>query len=443
MFKKIFPLALVSSLRFLGLFIVLPVISLYADSFHSSSPLLVGLAVGGAYLTQIVFQTPMGILSDKIGRKVVVMVCLLLFLAGSLVCFMANDIITLVIGRFIQGMGALGGVVSAMVADEVKEEERTKAMAIMGAFIFISFTISMAIGPGVVAFFGGAKWLFLLTAILTLLSLLMLLKVKDAPKISYQIKNIKAYQPNSKALYLLYISSFFEKAFMTLIFVLIPLALVNEFHKDESFLILVYVPGALLGVLSMGVASVMAEKYNKPKGVMLSGALLFIVSYWCLFLADSSFLGKYLWLFILGVAFFFIGFATLEPIMQSLASKFARAHEKGKILGQFTTFGYLGSFVGGVSGGLSYHHLGVSNTSLIIVALGLIWGLSLFLLNNPSKQKNVYFPLDAYNEEQFETLEDKIIEWYVNISEEIIIVKYNSDHISEEEIIRLAQNFRK
>lgn len=92
---------------------------------------------------------------------------------------------------------------------------------------------------------------------------------------------------------------------------------------------------------------------------------------------------------------------------------------------------------------MSYHHLGVSNTSLIIVALGLIWGLSLFLLNNPSKQKNVYFPLDAYNEEQFETLEDKIIEWYVNISEEIIIVKYNSDHISEEEIIRLAQNFRK
>ncbi|WP_331273312.1 MFS transporter, partial [Helicobacter pylori] len=262
-------------MRFLGLFIVLPVISLYADSFHSSSPLLVGLAVGGAYLTQIVFQTPMGILSDKIGRKVVVMVCLLLFLIGSLVCFMANDIVWLVIGRFIQGMGALGGVVSAMVADEVKEEERTKAMAIMGAFIFISFTISMAIGPGVVAFFGGAKWLFLLTAILTLLSLLMLLKVKDAPKISYQIKNIKAYQPNSKALYLLYLSSFFEKAFMTLIFVLIPLALVNEFHKDESFLILVYVPGALLGVLSMGVASVMAEKYNKPKGVMLSGVLLF------------------------------------------------------------------------------------------------------------------------------------------------------------------------
>ncbi|GAA8420332.1 hypothetical protein HpNP5_22430 [Helicobacter pylori] len=271
----------------------------------------------------------------------------------------------------------------------------------------------------------------------------MLLKVKDAPKISYQIKNIKAYQPNSKALYLLYLSSFFEKAFMTLIFVLIPLALVNEFHKDESFLILVYVPGALLGVLSMGVASVMAEKYNKPKGVMLSGALLFIVSYLCLFLADSSFLGKYLWLFIVGVAFFFIGFATLEPIMQSLASKFARAHEKGKVLGQFTTFGYLGSFVGGVSGGLSYHHLGASNTSLIVVALGLIWGLSLFLLNNPSKQKNVYFPLDAYNEEQFETLEDKIIEWYVNISEEIIIVKYNSDHISEEEIIRLVQNFRK
>ncbi|AFI05571.1 MFS transporter [Helicobacter cetorum] len=443
MFKKIFPLALVSSLRFLGLFIVLPVISLYADSFHTSSPLLIGLAVGGAYLTQIIFQTPIGILSDKIGRKIVVSLCLLVFLAGSLVCFMASDITMLVIGRLIQGMGALGGVVSAMVADEVREEERTKAMAIMGAFIFISFTISMAIGPGVVAFFGNAKWLFLLTAILALFSLVMLLKVKDSPKISYTIKAKLSQTQNTKALYLLHLSSFFEKMFMTLIFVLIPLALVNEFNKHESFLISVYVPGAILGILSMGPASVIAEKYNKPKGVMLFGVLFFVVSYLCLFLADSSFLGKHLWLFILGVMFFFSGFATLEPIMQSLASKFARANEKGKVLGQFTTFGYLGSFVGGVSGGLSYHHLGLATTSLMVVILGVIWGLLLFLLNNPAKQKNVYFPLDAYIEEKFEALETRIIEWYVNTSEEIIIVKYDSSEISEEEIIHLAQNFRK
>ncbi|WP_104748092.1 MFS transporter [Helicobacter cetorum] len=442
MFKKIFPLALVSSLRFLGLFIVLPVISLYADSFHASNPLLIGLAVGGAYLTQILFQTPIGILSDKIGRKVVVVVCLLVFLVGSLVCFMASDIIMLVIGRLIQGMGALGGVVSAMVADEVREEERTKAMAFMGAFIFMSFTISMAIGPGVVAFFGNAKWLFLLTAILAFLSLLTLLRVKESPKIAYKIKT-KATTPNSKALYLLHLSSFFEKMFMTLIFVLIPLALVNEFNKHESFLIWVYVPGALFGILSMGPASIIAEKYNRPKGVMLTGVLFFILSYLCLFLADSSFFGRHLWLFIVGVMLFFTGFATLEPIMQSLASKFARANEKGKVLGQFTTFGYLGSFVGGITGGLSYHYLGLATTSLVIVALGVVWGLLLFLLNNPAKQKNVYFPLDAYNEDKFETIEDKIIEWYVNVAEEIIIVKYNSSQISEEEIIQLAQDFRK
>ncbi len=443
MFKNIFPLALVSSLRFLGLFIVLPVISLYADSFHASNPLLIGLAVGGAYLTQILFQTPIGILSDKIGRKVVVIICLLVFLAGSLICFQASDIATLVIGRLIQGMGALGGVVSAMVADLVREEERTKAMAFMGAFIFMSFTISMAIGPGVVAFFGDAKWLFLLTAILALLSLVTLLRVKETPKITYKIKTQKNQTPNSKALYLLHLSSFFEKMFMTLIFVLIPLALVNEFNKHESFLIWVYVPGALFGILSMGPASIIAEKYNKPKGVMLSGVLFFILSYLCLFLADSSFLGKHLWLFIIGVMLFFTGFATLEPIMQSLASKFARANEKGKVLGQFTTFGYLGSFVGGIMGGLSYHHLGIANTSLIVVGLGIIWILLLLLLHNPAKQKNVYFPLDAYNEDKFETIEDKIIEWYVNVAEEIIIVKYNSNQISEEEIIHLAQDFRK
>ncbi len=159
--KAIFPLALISSLRFFGLFIVLPIIGLYTDEFHTTA-FLAGLAAGGYALTQIIFQTPFGIWSDKYNRKHIVGVGLFIFLLGSLVCAFAENITMLIIGRFLQGAGAVGGVVSAQIADLVKEEERNKAMAIMGAGIFISFVLAMLLSPIVASAFG-LNALFLIT----------------------------------------------------------------------------------------------------------------------------------------------------------------------------------------------------------------------------------------------------------------------------------------
>ena len=170
MLHTILPLSLVVCLRFLGLFIVLPVISLYVTEFGEPSALLLGLAVGGAYFTQILFQTPIGILSDKIDRKKVVMVGLFVFMIGSVICALANDIYTLIIGRFIQGAGAIGGVVSVQITDLVREEKRTNAMAIMGGGIFASFTLAMLLGPIIGAYFG-VSWLFWLTAFFSLLAI--------------------------------------------------------------------------------------------------------------------------------------------------------------------------------------------------------------------------------------------------------------------------------
>ncbi|MFC3846984.1 MFS transporter [Helicobacter baculiformis] len=445
MLKQILPLVFVSSLRFLGLFIVLPVISLYATSFHASA-LMMGLAVGGAYFTQIVFQTPIGMLSDRYSRKGVVIACLGIFTLGSLLCFFAHDVVWLVVGRFVQGMGAMGGVLSAMVADEVAEEQRTHAMALMGAGIFMSFTAAMVIGPSVGMAFG-VEWLFLLTALLSLAAMGLMFKVPNSPKILYTLKekpSIRAVLEN-KDILIINACSFFEKCLMTLIFVLIPLAIVHEFSMDKSALWKVYTAGAVLGMISMAPAAIIAEKFGKAKAVLLTGVILFLVAYACLAYADHNPQSPMRWLFIAGIMVFFTGFGTLEPIMQSLASKLAKAHQRGLVLGMFVTYGYTGSFIGGLLGGMGYTYLGVKTSAFIVMGVCILWGILVLCLNNPNKQQNVYFPLDAFDCEQFGALEEipGVIEWYVNETQNTIIVKYDVSLLSEEEIIEHSKSFRK
>ncbi|WP_120951920.1 MFS transporter [Helicobacter sp. L8] len=445
MLKQILPLVLVSSLRFLGLFIVLPVIALYATHFQASA-FMMGLAVGGAYFTQILFQTPIGMLSDTYSRKAVVLGCLGVFVLGSLICFFASNITWLVAGRLVQGMGAMGGVLSAMVADEVAEEQRTHAMALMGAGIFMSFTVAMVIGPSVGMAFG-VKWLFLLTALLSLGAMALMLKVPNAPKILYALKEKPSLQAvlQDKNIFIISSCSFFEKCLMTLIFVLIPLAVVHEFKMDKSALWKIYTAGAFLGMLSMAPAAIIAEKFGKAKGVLLAGVLLFLIAYACLGYADHNPQSPTKWLFIVGIMVFFAGFGTLEPIMQSLASKFARAHQRGLVLGLFVTYGYVGSFIGGLLGGMGYTYLGVKMSACIVIGVCVLWGALVLALNNPNKQQNVYFPLDAFDREKFNALEEipGIIEWYVNETQNTIIVKYDASLLSQEEIIDASVAFRK
>ena len=154
MIKSVLPLSFIISLRFFGLFIVLPVISVYAFSLEGANATLVGIVVGGYALTQVIFQTPFGIMSDKLGRKGTIITGLLLFAIGSLICALATDILALLLGRLLQGAGSIGAVVTAMISDLVKEEQRPKAMAVMGSSIAFAFAISMIAGPTIGAAFG-------------------------------------------------------------------------------------------------------------------------------------------------------------------------------------------------------------------------------------------------------------------------------------------------
>lgn len=438
MIKSILPLSFIVSLRFLGLFIVLPVLSIHALSLEGSNELLIGIAIGGYAATQMLLQVPFGYLSDKIGRKVTLTIGLLIFIAGSLVCAYANDIYMLIFGRLLQGAGAIGAVASAMISDMVKEEIRAKAMAFMGASIAISFALSMVLGPIIGAYFGVDK-LFLLTALFALSAIIILhVKVQNPPKISHSYENDKKQILTilkDVNLMKMNITNMLQKGMMTLAFLVIPILMVQDFAFAKKELWMVYVPAMVFGVFAMGFSAVMGEKKKKPKLVLIIGIVLFALAFLLMALAKSPLV------FISGVILFFIGFNIHEPLLQSLASKYAKIHQKGTALGVFNTFGYLGTFGGSLWGGHYLKWYGIETIALVVVIACILWVGLIFTLENPIFTKNIYLDFGNFIEEKLPSLNTQkgIVEWYKNENEKILIVKYNSKDIQEQEIFALIR----
>jgi len=230
MIKQIMPLSLIVALRFFGLFIVLPVLSIYALDMEGATPFLAGLVVGGYALTQAAFQVPFGLMSDKFGRKPILLFGLLIFIAGSILAALSDNIYMLLMGRFLQGAGAIGSVVSAMIADLVKEEQRAHAMAIMGGTIAMSFAAAMIIAPIVGGHWGIDK-LFWLTAILSVMAIgILFTAVPQPPKIvhSYSQEESKFFDVfQDKALVRMYITFLFHSSIMTMAFFIIPVVMTH------------------------------------------------------------------------------------------------------------------------------------------------------------------------------------------------------------------------
>ena len=436
MFKSILPLSSIIALRFLGLFLVLPVISVYAMNLEGSTTTLVGIVIGGYALTQMIFQVPFGVMSDKLGRKGTIVMGLILFAIGSLICAVSTDIYTLMLGRLLQGAGAIGAVVTAMISDLVKEEQRPKAMAMMGMSIAGAFAISMVAGPTLGAAFG-IQSLFYITMVLALVSIFVLLKkVPNPPHITHTYNkkaNLREILLNSNSIKM-NITNFLQKGLMTFAFMIIPMVLINNFSWELSELWKVYVPAMIFGVLAMGPAAVFAEKKGKFKEILIIGIAFFAISYLVIGFSSSA------TVFAIGVVIFFIGFNMHEPIMQSLASKFAKVHQRGLVLGIFNSFGYLGTFLGGVIGGIFYEDVSLSTLVIVIAVVCLLWAILIITMPNPEKKKFIYLPIDEYNLDNSSKLEKADIdEWYINNTEKIIAIKYDNDKISEDEIKNLLK----
>ncbi|VAY86327.1 Putative efflux protein [hydrothermal vent metagenome] len=432
MFKTILPLGVVIFFRFFGLFIVLPVLSIYLITMPNATPLLIGLAMSGYALTQLIFQAPFGYLSDKIGRKSVIVLGTLIFVAGSIVCYISQDIYMLIAGRLLQGAGAVAAVITALVSDLIKEEARSKAMALIGGSIAIGFTISMVAGPTISDIYG-INSLFLISGILGILSLfIVIFSVPNPPQVIHHYNkkpDIKKILLNP-SLITMNITNFLQKSVMTFTFVLVPIYLIGKFGWDKGELYMIYLPATILGVIAMGPASIIAEKKEKPKLPLIVGIVLFIGAY--LFMASEI---EYL--FIIGIFLFFTGFNVHEPIMQSLASKLSKVHQKGISLGIFNTFGYLGTFTGGLTGAFLIKNSSLVNFSIVFAIIGILWLVLIVKMKNPAHSKNIYIPLDELKEKPTKNQMKKIngiLEWYTNTTQKILIIKYDSTKTKEKDI---------
>ncbi len=438
MIKEIMPLNFIVALRFFGLFIVLPVLSVYALKMDGATPFLAGVTVGGYALTQAIFQVPFGLMSDKFGRKPVLFFGLIIFIVGSVIAAIADNIYMLMIGRFLQGAGAIGSVVSAMIADLVKEEQRAHAMAIMGGTIALSFAVAMIVAPIV-----GGNWgidkLFWLTAILSVMAIgVLFTAVPKPPKIihTYAEEESKFFDVfKDKALVRMYITFLFHSSIMMMAFFIIPIVMTNSiedggFGWEKAELWKVYVPAMIFGFVAMAPAAIFGEKYGKGREVFMISIITIFISFMAMGFATTPLI------FGMGVVLFFIGFNMFEPLLQSFVAKFAKVHQKGAALGVANMFAYFGTFFGGLIAGWIMQHYDRMVLSMIVGAIAILWFVWVYTMPNPNNRGNIYLPLDIFDRKKIQVLKEHeaIVETYINETENIAVVKYDKDMIDEDEV---------
>ena len=433
MLKSVLPLSFIVASRFFGLFIVLPVLSLYALNLSGANEFLVGLIVGVYAISQMIFQVPFGALSDKIGRKKALTIGLLIFVAGSIVCALASEIYTMLFGRFLQGVGAVGAVATAMISDFVAEENRSKAMAIMGAFIGLSFTLSMVLGPLLARSYGLSS-LFYLSAALSLLCVVLLYTVVPKEiKVSAKAQKVPFGKLFLQKDYMIInFTSFMQKMLTSIAFLVIPIVLVREYGYESGELYKVYTLGAVLGFLAMGLAGALGDGKGLSKVILIAGTLLFAITYTIFAFSFTKFI------FVVGIAIFFVGFNLHEPIMQSTATKFVKSSQKGTALGIFNSFGYFGSFVGGAVGGYIMHAFDFKVLAIVCVVLCVIWLVLLFSLNDPRVFKNIYLSPEASLNLVLLNSQKGVVDYYKNEKNQVI--KFDS-HLTSEATLKESLKF--
>ena len=342
-------LAAIFALRMLGLFLVLPVFALEAAHYPGGDdPTLIGLAMGIYGLTQGVLQIPYGMASDRLGRKRVIIAGLLVYALGSFVAALADSLTGLVIGRALQGAGAISAAVTALLADQTRDEVRTKAMALVGASIGLMFALSLVLAPLLVTHIG-LSGLFALTGSLALAGVAVVVwAVPAEPRLHKDQPRGKLSEVLSHAgLLRLDVGVFILHAVQLAMWMGIPALLVQAgLPKDHHWW--VYLPAVLASFAVMGATLFPLERRGYLRAVFLVAiGLVALVQLGLLWAVDAPHIA---WLAFL-LFIFFCGFNVLEATQPSLASRIAPPHARGAALGVYNTLQSLGFFAGGAAGG--------------------------------------------------------------------------------------------
>jgi MFS family permease len=364
-------LASIFALRMLGLFLVLPVFALEARKYPGGDdPALIGLAMGIYGLTQGLLQIPFGVASDRLGRKRVIIFGLLVFALGSLIAGSADTLTGLLVGRSVQGAGAVSAAVTALLADLTRDNVRTKAMAMVGASIGLMFALSLVVSP-VIAAHIGLSGLFVLTAVLALLGTAVVVWGVPAEPVAHKDAARAGLRQvlSSPALLRLNIGVFVLHAVQLAMWVAIPAFLVQAgLGKDDHWQI--YLPAVLGSFVLMGVVFPL-ERRGYLRAVFLSAiALIALVQVALLWVSSGAPSVMCLaWLLFA----FFCGFNVLEATQPSLVSRIAPASSRGAAMGVYNTLQSLGFFAGGVMGGQLVKSYGTQGLFLTCAALMVLW----------------------------------------------------------------------
>jgi MFS family permease len=376
-----FSLASIFALRMLGLFLILPVFAIEASKLPGGDdPALIGLTMGIYGLTQAMLQFLYGLASDRVGRKRVIVFGLVLFAAGSLLAAMAPTLVWLAVGRALQGAGAVSAAVTALLADQTRDEVRTKSMALVGASIGLMFALSLVAAPLLVAY-TGLSGLFLLTGGLALLGIAVV--IWWVPPEPQQHKN----QPRGRLLEVLALPAllrlnfgvFILHAVQLAMWMAVPAMLVQAgLSRDHHWW--VYLPAVLGSFVVMGGTLFQLEKRGYLRAVFLiSIGLTATVQLGLLLSVGSAGIAS-----MVGLLFvFFYGFNVLEASQPSMVSRMAPAQARGAAMGVYNTLQSLGFFTGGVMGGWLMKHGGAQLLFAVCAALMFLWLLVAWPMRQP------------------------------------------------------------
>lgn len=393
-------LALIFAMRMLGLFMLMPILAIYGQELSGVSPLWIGMAIGAYGLTQALFQIPMGWLSDRYGRRRIIVLGLIVFAIGSVIAAVAESIEMVTLGRAIQGMGAIASAVLALASDLTREEQRPKVMAVIGMCIGLSFAVALVLGPMLANSFG-LSGVFYATAVMAIIGIGVVLTIVP---VSYtRATSAEVTASSSSIMAMLFNPQLVRLDFgvlvlhmmMTSIFIALPILLI-ESGLDINDHWQLYLPVLLVSFVLMVPMIIIAAKKGIEKQMFIVAIGLLVISSIIMAMAQS------LWPLVITLLIFFVGFNFLEASLPAHVSRLAPAGQKGTAMGVYSSSQFLGAFLGGLSGGYIAQQFGFS---YLFAANGLIALLWLVLANGmklppSSKRVSVLFAASEQTDKQ-------------------------------------------